>query len=54
MIRFFLMAGSILAGLSVAGGAFATHALKAKLDDRAISDVSRDRADSRGAVYESG
>ncbi|MCU0548479.1 MAG: DUF423 domain-containing protein [Leptolyngbya sp. Prado105] len=37
MIRFFLISGAILAGLSVAGGAFATHALRAKLDDRAIA-----------------
>ncbi len=28
--------GSILAGLSVAGGAFASHALKDKLSDRAL------------------
>lgn len=37
MIRFFLASGAILAGLSVAFGAFATHALRAKLDDRALS-----------------
>ncbi|WP_058999434.1 DUF423 domain-containing protein [Leptolyngbya sp. NIES-2104] len=36
MMRFFLLAGAILAGISVAGGAFATHALRAKLDDRAL------------------
>ncbi|HTL88762.1 MAG TPA: DUF423 domain-containing protein [Leptolyngbya sp.] len=37
MMRFFLSSGAILAGLSVASGAFATHALKAKLDDRALA-----------------
>ncbi|BAU12640.1 hypothetical protein LEP3755_31710 [Leptolyngbya sp. NIES-3755] len=36
MAQFFLSAGAILAGISVAGGAFATHALRAKLDDRAL------------------
>ncbi len=36
-MRFFLSIGAILAGISVAGGAFATHALKAKLDDRALA-----------------
>ncbi|MGG6266387.1 DUF423 domain-containing protein [Leptolyngbya sp. AN03gr2] len=36
MTQFFLSAGAILAGISVAGGAFATHALRAKLDDRAL------------------
>jgi uncharacterized membrane protein YgdD (TMEM256/DUF423 family) len=35
--RFFLSLGAILAGLSVAFGAFASHALKTKLDDRALS-----------------
>lgn len=35
-MRFFLSIGAILAGISVAGGAFATHALKGKLDDRAL------------------
>lgn len=35
-MRFFLIAGAILAGISVAGGAFATHALRGKLDDRAL------------------
>ncbi|MBW4526963.1 MAG: DUF423 domain-containing protein [Phormidium tanganyikae FI6-MK23] len=37
MMRFFLSMGAILAGISVASGAFATHALKAKLDDRALA-----------------
>lgn len=37
MMRFFLSIGAILAGISVAGGAFATHALKTKLDDRALA-----------------
>lgn len=36
MTQIFLAISSILAGLSVAGGAFATHALKAKLDARAV------------------
>ncbi|WP_107666267.1 DUF423 domain-containing protein [Cyanothece sp. BG0011] len=36
MIKLFLFMGSILAGLSVAGGAFASHALKDKLSDRAL------------------
>ncbi len=36
MVRIFLLIGSILAGLSVAGGAFASHALKDKLSDRAL------------------
>lgn len=36
MIRFFLVLAAILGGLSVAGGAFAAHALKEKLTDRAI------------------
>ncbi len=36
MVRIFLFIGSILAGLSVAGGAFASHALKDKLSDRAL------------------
>jgi uncharacterized membrane protein YgdD (TMEM256/DUF423 family) len=34
MSQFFLAIGSILAGLSVAGGAFASHALKDSLSDR--------------------
>lgn len=36
MIRIFLLIGSILAGLAVAGGAFASHALKNQLSDRAL------------------
>ncbi len=36
MIRLFLASGAVLAGLAVAGGAFASHALKARLDDRAL------------------
>ncbi|ACB53918.1 DUF423-containing protein [Crocosphaera subtropica ATCC 51142] len=36
MIKLFLFIGSILAGLSVAGGAFASHALKDKLSDRSL------------------
>ncbi len=36
MTRLFLSIASILAGLSVAGGAFAAHALKEKLSERAI------------------
>lgn len=36
MIRIFLLLAAILGGLSVAGGAFASHALKEKLDERAI------------------
>lgn len=31
-----MMVGSILAGLAVAGGAFASHALKDRLSDRAL------------------
>ena len=34
MVKFFLFFGSILAGFSVAGGAFASHALKDRLSDR--------------------
>ena len=34
MVKIFLFIGSILAGLSVAGGAFASHALKDRLGDR--------------------
>jgi uncharacterized membrane protein YgdD (TMEM256/DUF423 family) len=34
--RIFMAIAAILAGLSVAAGAFASHALKAKLPDRAI------------------
>ena len=36
MARFFLSIAAILAGLSVAGGAFASHALKERLSDRAL------------------
>ena len=36
MVKIFLFIGSILAGLSVAGGAFASHALKDKLSDRVL------------------
>ncbi|WP_309228799.1 DUF423 domain-containing protein [Microcoleus sp. FACHB-831] len=36
MTQIFLAIASILAGLSVAAGAFATHALREKLSDRAI------------------
>ncbi|MGK7939749.1 MAG: DUF423 domain-containing protein [Crocosphaera sp.] len=36
MIKLFLFIGSLLAGLSVAGGAFASHALKDKLSERAL------------------
>lgn len=36
MVKFFLLIGSIFAGLSVAGGAFASHALKSRLSDRAL------------------
>ena len=36
MVKIFLLIGSILAGLSVAGGAFASHALKSRLSDRAL------------------
>lgn len=34
--RLFLMLGAIFGGLSVAGGAFATHALKGRLTERAL------------------
>ncbi|QUY40965.1 DUF423 domain-containing protein [Acaryochloris marina] len=34
MFRLFLMAGSIFGGLSVAAGAFASHALKAQLSEK--------------------
>lgn len=37
MIRLYLISGAVLAGLAVAAGAFASHALKARLDDRALS-----------------
>ena len=36
MTKLFLSIAAILAGLSVAGGAFASHALKEKLSDRAL------------------
>ena len=36
MVKIFLFIGSILAGLSVAGGAFASHALKDRLSDRLL------------------
>ena len=36
MVRFFLGFAAILAGLSVAAGAFASHALKEKLTERAL------------------
>lgn len=36
MIRLFIAIAAILAGLSVAGGAFASHALKEKLTERAL------------------
>lgn len=36
MIRIFLVVAAILGGLSVAGGAFASHALKDKLTERAL------------------
>lgn len=36
MIRIFLVVAAILGGLSVAGGAFASHALKEKLSERAL------------------
>ncbi|NJK50215.1 DUF423 domain-containing protein [Candidatus Gracilibacteria bacterium] len=36
MTKIFLSIAAILAGLSVGAGAFASHALKAKLSDRAI------------------
>ncbi len=35
--RLFLMLGAILAGLGVAGGAFASHALKAQLSEKALA-----------------
>lgn len=36
MTRFFLAIGAILGGLAVAAGAFASHALKEKLTERAL------------------
>ena len=37
MTRFFLSIAAILAGLSVAGGAFASHALKERLSEKALA-----------------
>ena len=37
MIKVFLLLGTLLAALSVAGGAFASHALKAQLTDKALA-----------------
>ena len=37
MTRFFLSIAAILGGLSVAGGAFASHALKERLSERALA-----------------
>jgi uncharacterized membrane protein YgdD (TMEM256/DUF423 family) len=36
MIRLFLLVGAMLGGLAVAGGAFASHALKDKLTERSL------------------
>jgi uncharacterized membrane protein YgdD (TMEM256/DUF423 family) len=36
MTQFFLSTGAILGGLSVAGGAFASHALREKISDRSL------------------
>ncbi|MGL5196462.1 MAG: DUF423 domain-containing protein [Chroococcales cyanobacterium] len=36
MAQFFMVTASILAGLSVAAGAFASHALKSQLSERAM------------------
>lgn len=36
MVRFFLAVAAVLGGLSVASGAFATHALKEKLTERSL------------------
>ncbi len=36
MVKIFLTIAAILGGLSVAGGAFASHALKTQLSDRAL------------------
>ena len=36
MVKVFMMIGSILAGLGVAGGAFASHGLKERLSDNAL------------------
>jgi len=37
MVRVFLFLGSLLAGLSVASGAFASHALKDRLTERGLA-----------------
>src|SRR6476469_7527062 len=37
LIRIFIAAAAVFGGLSVAGGAFASHALKDKLTDRALT-----------------
>ena len=37
MIRVFLLLGTLFAALSVAGGAFASHALKAQLTEKALA-----------------
>ena len=36
MTKFFISVAAVMAGLSVAGGAFASHALKERLSDRAL------------------
>jgi uncharacterized membrane protein YgdD (TMEM256/DUF423 family) len=36
MVRLFLLVGAMLGGLAVAGGAFASHALKDKLTERSL------------------
>ena len=36
MVRIFLILGAVLGGLSVLGGAFASHVLKARLSERAL------------------
>lgn len=36
MVRVFLFAAALLAGLAVAGGAFASHALRDRFSDRAL------------------
>ncbi|WP_119259847.1 DUF423 domain-containing protein [cyanobacterium endosymbiont of Rhopalodia gibberula] len=36
MVKVFMMAGTVLAGLGVAGGAFARHSLKNRLSDHAL------------------
>ena len=37
MTKFFISIAAVMAGLSVAGGAFASHALQDKLSDRALA-----------------